>query len=294
MTTAKRPAGSPDAEVYLYDSLETGRLACASCDPTGARPTGIPYNEAGIAWAAANVPGEPRSFEGGLTSLYQPRYLSDSGRLFFESADALVPQDVDGTEDVYEYEPAGIESPEGRVECSESTSSGSEVFKPAHEFKVGNLTGEEGAGCVALISSGTSSEPSSFLAASESGGDVFILTSSRLTSANPGGANVYDAHECTMQSPCISVPEQPPACATEASCKAPPTPQPLIYAAPPSATFSGPGNLTPPPPPPPAKTVIKKTTKCKKGETKNRKGKCVPKKKHAKAKKSAKTNRRAR
>ena len=42
------------------------------------------------------------------------RYLSNSGRLFFDSADALVPQDVNGKEDVYEYEPPGEGS------CTES------------------------------------------------------------------------------------------------------------------------------------------------------------------------------
>jgi hypothetical protein len=31
-------------------------------------------------------------------ALYQPRYLSNSGRLFFNSADALVPQDVNAFE----------------------------------------------------------------------------------------------------------------------------------------------------------------------------------------------------
>ena len=37
--------------------------------------------------------------------LYQSRYLSNEGRLFFNSADALVPHDSNGREDVYEYEP---------------------------------------------------------------------------------------------------------------------------------------------------------------------------------------------
>ena len=33
-------SGEPDEEVYLYDA-QTGRLVCASCDPTGARPLGV-------------------------------------------------------------------------------------------------------------------------------------------------------------------------------------------------------------------------------------------------------------
>ena len=41
---------------------------------------------------------------------YQQRYLSDDGRLFFNSFDSLVPQDTNGKADVYEYEPAGVGS----------------------------------------------------------------------------------------------------------------------------------------------------------------------------------------
>ena len=33
-------SGQPDEEVYLYDAA-SGRLVCASCNPTGARPVGI-------------------------------------------------------------------------------------------------------------------------------------------------------------------------------------------------------------------------------------------------------------
>ena len=33
-------SGKPDEEVYLYDAV-AGRLVCASCDPTGARPVGV-------------------------------------------------------------------------------------------------------------------------------------------------------------------------------------------------------------------------------------------------------------
>src|SRR6202042_1238487 len=89
---------------------------------------------------------------------HQPHYLSDSGRLFFDSNDALVPQDVDGTQDVYQYEPTGV------GDCQ----SMSATFNADSE------------GCVGLISAGTSAEESVFLDASESGGDVFFMTFSRL------------------------------------------------------------------------------------------------------------------
>ena len=174
-----RDAGSgvPDEEVFLYDA-SSKRLVCASCDPTGALPVGkfepniehsgplVDYGNTWRGhWLAANIPGW--TTESLVSAQYQSRYLSDSGRLFFNSGDALVPGDVDGTQDVYEYEPEGIESSEGEVECSESTSSGSDVFKPEREDEVEGRKGEEGGGCVALISAGTSAEESAFLDASE-------------------------------------------------------------------------------------------------------------------------------
>ncbi len=291
--TADANSGQSDEEVYLYDA-QTGKLVCASCNPTGARPVGIEAgakgqsDPAGIGngeyWVASGVP-RLEDF-GQAADLYQPRYLSDSGRLFFDSNDALVPQDVNGTWDVYEYEPEGV--PENEHACSPSSTSGSDVFEPAHAFEVEGRRGESGAGCVALISSGTSPEESSLLDASESGGDVFFLTQAQLSPTDTDTAtDVYDAHECTSESPCIPPPAiQPPVCETEASCKQAPTPQPTIYAPPASATFSGPGNVTMPPPP----LVVKpkaRVVKCKKGFAKDRLGKCVKAKKARKARRAS-------
>jgi hypothetical protein len=290
-------SGQRDAEIYLYHAeaspsgvLEAGKLLCASCSPTGARPVGT-YETEGLlqGWAAATlpertgvlVPSQPR---------YQQRYLSDSGRLFFDSSDSLVPQDVNGVQDVYEYEPEGDGAASGRP-CAAAGTSGSEVFKPARAFDTEGVQDEEGAGCLALISSGASSEPSWFLDASESGGDVFFLTSSQLAPQDVDhAADVYDAHECTSASPCTTGVSTPPPCTTEASCKPPPTPQPGIYGLPASATFSGPGNITPPPP-----AVVKpkskaKSVKCKKHFVKNKQGKCITNKKQTKAKKARKAS----
>ncbi len=268
-------SGRPDYEVYLYDAT-SNRLLCASCDPTGARPVGSQS-------VAALVPGWTGVGPG--LAFYQSRYLSDSGRLFFDSHDALVPRDVNGNWDVYQYEPEGV--PAGEHACTSVVQSRSDVFKPAHGFEVEARKGEEPAGCVALISSGTSSEASTFLDASETGGDVFFLSTAKLAPQDFDTApDVYDAHECTAASPCISPPmAQPPPCDTEASCKVAPTPQPDIFGAPASGTFSGPGNITPPPPA--VKKVTKKTVKCKKNFVKNKKGKCVKKpKKKSKIKKA--------
>jgi DNA-binding beta-propeller fold protein YncE len=240
--------GAPVAEVYLYDATSK-QLSCASCMPTGVRPVGVEYHglepgSGGLVggpreiWSnslvAANVPGWT-AMGPPFRSRYQDRYLSDQGRLFFNSADGLVPQDANATEDVYEYEPPGVGS------CSEAA----ESFSAAS------------GGCTSLISSGRSSQESAFLDASESGDDVFFLTSERLSAIDTDNApDVYDAHVCS-ESPCIAYPPAPGAPCDESTCRPLPTAQPSIFGAPASATFQGPGNQAPAPSPPAA--AAKKT-----------------------------------
>jgi hypothetical protein len=277
-------SGVPDEEVYLYHAGHGG-LACASCDPTGARPNGVfdPQFNAngrpllvdhvgawGKHWLAGSIPGwTPVS---NLHAFYQPRYLSNNGRLFFDSPDALVPADVSGVENVYEYEPQGLGS------CTGASASASEVFV------------RQAGGCVALISSGTSSEESAFLDASEEGGEVFFMTTAQLSSEDVDSAfDVYDAHVCTSTAPCPSPPVAVPPCTATESCRGAAMPQPEVFGAPSSSSFSGEGNLAPQTGPPAKPAVKTKTVKCKRGFVKNKHGKCVknPKKK-SKAKKSAK------
>jgi hypothetical protein len=230
-------SGKSDEEVYLYDAEGNegaGRLVCASCNPFGARPVGEEYGTQDTtlhggstvwpssAWLASNIPGWTPYRLG--ASIYQSHFLSGSGRLFFNSHDALVPQDVNGTWDVYQYEPAGVGG------CDRS-----------------KVTFSEGSqGCVDLISSGGSSEESGFLDASETGGDVFFLTSAKLAGQDRDTAlDVYDAHECRSSAPCFAAPPvEPPVCDTGDACKAAPTPQPAVFGSPSSATFTGAGNLT--------------------------------------------------
>lgn len=213
-------SGTRDEEVYLFDA-SAGRLACASCNPSGARPNGAESEGSGSSpGQAASVPGwTPYGTAG---SLYQSRYLSDSGRLFFDSSDALVPQDINKAEDVYEYEPAGIGG------CSASL--------PTYDQGAG--------GCVGLISSGTARGESTFMDASANGDDVFFLTSERLAANDVDtSTDVYDAHVCSAVAPCLSVPSSPPPCTTADACRAAPSPQPAIFGSPASGTFSGSGNL---------------------------------------------------
>lgn len=140
-------------EVFLYDSA-SGSLACASCNPTGEAPRGpssLPRIE-----AATISPWLP-----------QPRYLSNSGRLLFDSGDRLSVLDTNGrVEDVYMAEPQGLGS------CA----------RPS--------------GCISLITPGTGSVDSNFLAMDEDGANVFFTSRDRLVPKDTDELiDVYDARE---------------------------------------------------------------------------------------------------
>ncbi len=283
-------SGQPDEETYVYDATAE-RLVCASCNPTGARPVGVHERPPGLLgllqggpqglvmdsteswsgendrefdanghWVAGILP--PAWHESGDVTSYQPRYLSDDGRLFFDSTDALVAQDTNGLADVYEYEPVGV------GDCT----SASVTFS------------ERSAGCVGLISSGQSSSESVFFDASETGDDVFFITTSRLVSEDYDTAfDVYDAHVCSSAVPCRTVPVSPPACTSGDSCKAAPSPQPEIFGPAPSATFSGTGNVIVEA----KKAVVKRKTKKPKRHVKHKKHKSKSKSKGKRARRSA-------
>jgi hypothetical protein len=226
------------AEVYRYDSA-TGGLTCVSCNPSGAPPV----SNALFARSAIEQP-----------SSGPVRAMSDDGSyVFFDTADALVPQDENRTLDVYEWH-------EGRV---------------------------------SLISSGKDKAPSFFLgqSAAEIGGvhveaaNVFFGTHAGLVPQDTGDSgDVYDARICAEADPCIKPPVGETAQCEGDACQNPP-PAP-IDATPGSLTFFGAGNLLGEVPP--RKTVTpKKTVRCSKGKKLSH-GKCVKTKtkKKAKAKKT--------
>jgi sugar lactone lactonase YvrE len=223
-------SGVADEEVYLYD-VTTRSLICASCNPSGARPVGIyrdpqlPYLVDGHEawngrWLAASVPAwQPTA---NTFATYQSRYLLDSGRLFFNSSDLLVPQAAGGQEVVYQYEPEGVGG------CSASR----ETFSAKTD------------GCVDPVSSPTVGSESAFLDASESGADAFFLTSAPLTSKDVDDQrDIYDAHECTAGSPCISqaVTSPAPPCDSADSCRPPSAPPAAALENPATSSFSGEG-----------------------------------------------------
>jgi hypothetical protein len=213
-------SGMSDAEVYLYNA-QTKQVACPSCNPTGSRPVGQ-YDEGSLMmdtpgawsgrWLAGMLPTwEPMKVQ---RAAFQPDYLSDNGRLFFDSAEALVAQDINGREDAYEFEPNGVGS------CTQAE------------------------GCVSLISGGSGVADSVFIDASADGNDVFFTSSDRLVSQDTDNArDVYDAHVCTTTVPCLAPPPTtPPPCVTSDACKPATSPQPEVFGAPATATFVGSGN----------------------------------------------------
>jgi DNA-binding beta-propeller fold protein YncE len=261
-------SGVPDQEVYEYDAVK-GTLRCASCNPTGARPHGAfePGGYPGLlvdrtrafprTWLAAMVPDWTRATS--FVAPYQARYLLNNGRLFFNSSDALVPQDVNGQWDVYELEPHGIGS------C-----------------------GEE-AGCVAMMSSGRSTEETAFLdgsgtgPAGEEGEDVFFLTEDKLSPRDIDELlDVYDAHTCSLASPCVdeSV-ARTGSCATIESCRSSGGTHEGILVPPPTSALSGAGNVPASPakpaakPPTRAQKLAKALNACKKDKNKKKRAACV-------------------
>jgi hypothetical protein len=117
-------------EIYRYDA-GSDAIDCASCPSTGARTTGD-----------ANLAPQGQS-------------LAEDGRVFFDSTDPLIPSDLNGAEDVFEWE-------EGRI---------------------------------GPISSGTSPIDSSLLSISAGGADAYFFTRQTLAPQDENGnsVKVYDA-----------------------------------------------------------------------------------------------------
>lgn len=225
----------PCGEIYLYDA-ESGTVSCPSCNPSGARPTG------------SSTFVERETHVGDL-EYYTPRNLSESGgRLFFDSNDALVPQDSNGLQDVYEWERPG--------EGSCTTTSGD----------YSSVSG----GCVFPISNVAGADASFFLDASPSGDDVFIATEDQLVPSDiDGHMDVYDAR-VGGGFPVSSPPQE---CDNADSCKPPESPQPTLFGAPASETFSGPGNAVSVSSPAPSTQKGGHGKKVKTGRKRRRRGK---------------------
>jgi hypothetical protein len=128
----------PCFEVFLYDSA-TAELSCPSCNPSQQAPLG----HSGLPLMLQNPGAED--------PVPHVRYLTDDGRLYFDSRDSLNPFDTNnGVEDAYQYEPQGVGG------CKRD------------------------GGCVNLISAGTGIGDSNFLAVDATGKNVFFTTRDQL------------------------------------------------------------------------------------------------------------------
>jgi hypothetical protein len=236
-------------EVFVFDA-DTGRIACASCNPSGEPPSNnLAGQDAGLYQLGAEAPIS-------LNNTYTQRWISaDGSQVFFETGQALAPQDTNGRQDVYEWER------EGSNGCRQS------------------------GGCVYLLSDGLSPDDSYLLDASANGNDVFFVARSRLV-AQAGDENMalYDAR-VDGGFPTASL-----AC-TGTGCQGIP-PAPPIFATPASVTYDGVGNFPPSAKSAAPRTVKKKTVKkrpakCAKGKQR-RHGKCVKQRRSARVNKGRK------
>ncbi len=185
---------APCPEAFLYDS-ETQALRCPSCNPTNSAPLG------------ASV---LRLIKGAQGFLAQPRYLTDSGRLYFDTRDSLTIADTNGVEDVYQYEPGGLGS------CNDQ------------------------GGCVALISNGRGGSDANFLTVDESGENVFFTTRNALVPADRD--QLIDLYDARVGG---GIPEPPPPVVCGGEACQPPTPVPA-EPSPTSQPPLGSGNYKPP------------------------------------------------
>jgi hypothetical protein len=188
----------PCGQVFLYDSA-TRRLNCASCNPTGEPPidhTVLPRRQ------------------GQAEDLSQLHYLTDEGRLYFDTRNSLASRDTnEGVEDVYEFTPAGAGA-EGT--CLRAT------------------------GCAFLMSAGTGTTDSNLIAIDENGKNVFFDTRDQLTLKDRDElVDIYDAREGG------GIAAETEVARTECqgeSCQPPVAPP--LDPTPASSSFAGAGNVT--------------------------------------------------
>jgi hypothetical protein len=216
-----KPSNTPTPacfEVFEYD-LGEKELVCASCNPSGQRPLGASR----LSLIRVEAGNNPFRQLGNLSA-------EGEGRLFFESEDALTPQDTNGVvQDVYQWEPEGVGS------C------------------------ERAGGCVSLISSGRSPFVSLFLDSTPSGGDAFFITRDQILPIDQNEQiDVYDARVPHVLGENVGFPEAGIAPCEGAACSGPVSPSPPPAGAG-SAEFAGPGN-----PPTPKKQKKKKHKKHRK------------------------------
>lgn len=240
-------------EIYRY-SVPTNTLGCISCAPAGVTPR----RSASMSTLYANENDLGGEVYEKAPDFIDERAISANGqRIFFESPDPLVPQDVN------------TNSPSVPVNETEYKPQGEDVYEWEN-------------GVVYLISTGTSTRDSYLLDSSESGDDVFFATAQSLVPGDTDGG--YDVYDARVPRPGEGVRAVGMPCEGSV-CQGPPdVPSPL--AAPASATFSGLGNPPPEVAPPASGQATSKVRRCAKGKKLTR-DKCVSVKRKKRARKAS-------
>jgi len=241
--------GEADREVFLYDATASGGEGKLVC--VSCDPSGARPIGANITPTDLPLWAAAR-IPTWPSSLYASRPLSgDGSRLFFDSFGPLVQRDTNGKADVYEWQGASSQE-----DCEET---GAERYV------------ESSSGCLSLISSGQSDQGSEFIDADPDGDNVFFATGESLLPQDPGLIDVYLARRGGGFPP----PPAPPAACEGEACQSPPAPP--DDPTPASVAYRGAGNVAEP----------KAKPRCAKGKTRH-KGRCVPRKRNARAQKSSK------
>jgi len=231
-----------DRDAYRWD--EASGWQCVSCQSPG-----VP--SAGSSLILEAFTGTHNNFFG--TQLYGgplSMAMTDDGRVFFTTPDALVPEDVNGETTC----PSTLSDDSVRYTCQD-----------LYEWKEGR---------VSLISSGTGSEAVKLLGTTPSGDDVFFFDRQRLVGWDKdNGVDIYDAR---VGGGFPEPPTQPPGCEGEA-CRGAGSAVPVSAGAG-TAAFDGPGNAVARRPP--------TRRRCPKGKRRVRRGgkvRCVKRRAHRRA-----------
>ncbi len=207
-SSSREQAGfpNPTGRWRIYRWEEGGALQCISCNPTGNQTR---YD--------ANFVQAPSPFirPDMQVSINTRNLSSDGKRLFFSTPEGLVGNDLNGVGDVYEWEA------KGKGSCDSEAQNG---------------------GCLFLISTGTSTEPSYFSDASESGNDVFIFTTQKLVGQDKD--DLYDVYDARVGGGIAAQNPMPPAPCEGEACLGAGT-APTAQQGRGTSTFAGPGNTKP-------------------------------------------------
>ncbi len=185
-------------ELFVYNADTGAPPVCVSCDPSGVPATTMATD---AVWAHAGAAS---------TNFHLNRAISDDGsRVFFTTGEALVPEDLNGRLDAYEWTAPGT-----------------------HECGLLN-------GCLALISTGTGADDSYFMDASSSGNDAFFTTRDQLVGWDRD--NNYDLYDARVGGG-FPEPANTPVC-TGDTCQGTPLSPPAL-GLPGTSVFSGAGNVS--------------------------------------------------